>query len=203
MRPPTFPGGAMAVVLTAMKLTIFGLVLLLFTAPVSAAIYRWTDAQGNIHFSDKPHPGAERVKNLPALESYSPPSLPTRHDSAKSDSSGQGSAAPPDHYHRLRLTSPQPKETFRSAERKVTVDVKPVPRLDPKRGDRLVYYLDGHRIAGPTTSTTVVLHNVDRGTHAVAAAIVNGDGDELIRSVPVTFYMKPPIANRNTPAFGG
>lgn len=186
-----------------MKVAILAVALLLFAAPAFAAIYRWTDSQGNVHFSDKPHPGAKRVKHLPPLETYSPPGLPpVTSNGTDSASNGQGSTAPRDHYRNLRLLRPQPKETFRSAERKVVVQVKAAPPPDLKAGDRLVYYLDGDRVAGPTASTTVVLHNIDRGTHAVAAAIVNRDGNELIRSVPVTFYMKPPIIKRNRPSLG-
>lgn len=187
-----------------MKMIAAALVLLLASLPAWGAIYRWTDSQGNIHFSDKPHPGAKRVDHLPPLETYSPPNLPPAHTSQpQSQSNGQGSAKPRDRYQTLRLTHPQPKQTFRSAERKVAVTVKVTPGLATARGDKLVYYLDGKRVAGPTTSTHIVLNNVNRGTHDVAAAVVGANGKELIRSVPVTFYMKPPIANRNTPAFGG
>jgi len=41
--------------------------LLLLTAPpATAEIYRWVDAQGRVHYSDKPHEGADEVVIKPA-----------------------------------------------------------------------------------------------------------------------------------------
>ncbi len=34
------------------------------TLPASADIYRWVDAQGRVHYSDKPVEGAQRVKGV-------------------------------------------------------------------------------------------------------------------------------------------
>ncbi|MGH8515031.1 MAG: DUF4124 domain-containing protein, partial [Gammaproteobacteria bacterium] len=38
--------------------------LLVITSMAHAAVYKWTDAEGNVQFSDKPQPGAEEVKGL-------------------------------------------------------------------------------------------------------------------------------------------
>jgi hypothetical protein len=38
-----------------------------------AQIYKWTDSQGVIHFSDTPHDGAQKL-NIPDAQTYSPPS---------------------------------------------------------------------------------------------------------------------------------
>ncbi len=35
------------------------LIVLLAAAPASAAMYKWVDSQGRVHFSDKPPPGAK------------------------------------------------------------------------------------------------------------------------------------------------
>ncbi len=41
--------------------------LLLVPALAGAEIYRWTDAQGQVHFSEKPQPGAEQVSVKPQV----------------------------------------------------------------------------------------------------------------------------------------
>ncbi|MFC5699215.1 DUF4124 domain-containing protein [Pseudomonas sp. GCM10022186] len=41
--------------------------LLLVPALAGAEIYRWTDAQGQVHFSEKPQPGAEQVLVKPQV----------------------------------------------------------------------------------------------------------------------------------------
>ena len=45
------------------------LMLLLLLPPVSgwAEIYRWTDANGQVHFGEQPGPGAERVEVKPQV----------------------------------------------------------------------------------------------------------------------------------------
>ncbi len=45
------------------------LVFLFIAQPTFAQIYKWTDSQGNVHFSDKPQPGAEKVE-LPSVQTY-------------------------------------------------------------------------------------------------------------------------------------
>ncbi len=176
------------------------LILFLGTAPAWGAIYRWTDAQGNIHFSDKPHPGARRVHRLPQLNSYSAPAPPPTSGATGGSAARRAThRGPGDRYQRLRVVSPKPNQTFRSAARKVSVSVSISPAL--ASGDRVVYYLDGNEVAGPTSSTSVVLKGIDRGTHNVGAAVVGPKGRELIRAVPVTIFMKPPIIKRNNPAF--
>ena len=52
------------------------LVILLALALGSVAqadsVYKWVDAQGNVHYSDHPHPGSERLK-LPKAQTYASP----------------------------------------------------------------------------------------------------------------------------------
>ncbi|MGH8399705.1 MAG: DUF4124 domain-containing protein, partial [Gammaproteobacteria bacterium] len=55
-----------------------GLIILLLLAMTTFAqadqVYKWVDAQGNVHYSDKPHPGAQKVKIAPP-QSYSAPNI--------------------------------------------------------------------------------------------------------------------------------
>jgi hypothetical protein len=46
---------------TALLLGTFGL---LFTTPVFAEIYKWTDAQGKVHYSDKKIADSAQAQNL-------------------------------------------------------------------------------------------------------------------------------------------
>ena len=42
------------------------LLLLLFTAPAVADIYKWVDDNGRVHYSDRPHPGSMEAVHVPA-----------------------------------------------------------------------------------------------------------------------------------------
>lgn len=43
------------------------LLLAVVSLPVSAEIYRWVDAQGQVHFGARPVPGAEQIKVRPQV----------------------------------------------------------------------------------------------------------------------------------------
>ncbi len=46
------------------------LILLLLNTTLQAEVYRWTDRQGQVHFSDKPQVGAERLTITPGYTYY-------------------------------------------------------------------------------------------------------------------------------------
>ena len=52
----------------------------------------------------------------------------------------------------------------------------------------------------PSTSTSFSFTNVDRGTHTLAVAVVDGDGKELIRSATTTFHMLRAAVGAPVPA---
>lgn len=174
-----------------------GIVLLALSVGLSLAlpagadqVYRWVDANGVIHYTDEPPQKDLKPVELPPLQSISaqkidsalpPPSgAPSRTASAASSSGLE-----------VRLTAPKPDETIRGAERIVPVAVafnRPLPE-----GARLVYLLDGNPMQ-TTSASSSELSGVDRGTHLVAVAVVDGSGKELARSAPVIVHVKPPIA---------
>jgi len=51
-------------------------ILLCALAPIaSAEVYKWTDAQGNVHFGDKPPAGKSETINLPTHEAPAVPAV--------------------------------------------------------------------------------------------------------------------------------
>ncbi len=56
-------------------------------------------------------------------------------------------------------------------------------------GDNFQLLLDGTPIGKPQANSVFQLNAVDRGTHTVAMQIVNKEGEVLISSEPVTFFM--------------
>lgn len=59
--------------------------LLLLAVPVQAAMYKWTDADGNIHYTQSPPPAGVESKTMKA-----PPPAPTPAPSQKADKGEQG-----------------------------------------------------------------------------------------------------------------
>ncbi|HET7370536.1 MAG TPA: DUF4124 domain-containing protein [Gammaproteobacteria bacterium] len=156
------------------------LALVLTLAPASAAtLYKWTDKNGVVHYSDKPHEGAKPV-DLPGLSSFSVPSPPTR-------AAGQNEAEPANPYTDFSITSPKPEETIQADNGQVPVTVAINPAL--RRGQSLVYMLDSQR-AGSTDATSITLGNVNRGTHTLKVMVVNGSGETIAQAPAVTFHVR-------------
>jgi hypothetical protein len=66
--------------------------------PAGAAVYKWTDAQGNTHFSDRPDelPAAQRIEVDVVPPSASPPAAPKQRDGGgDAAASGEAGGAAP------------------------------------------------------------------------------------------------------------
>ncbi len=156
------------------------LVTLFFLTPVSAGVYRSVDEDGNIVYTDKPSPDAEKIKidkvqTIPAGPDnfeYTPPEKPAVAD-----------------YTKLEIVNPESDHVFTGNTGEVTVSVDIQPALNTKRGDRLILTMDGKK-AGDSTSTSFNLTNLDRGTHTIEVYVVNKGGKSLMESTPVSFTMK-------------
>ncbi len=86
----------------------------------------------------------------------------------------------------IAIVEPAADSTVPSNEGKVTVRVG-VPRgIAP--GNQVVILLDGRPVARGA-ATTFELDGVERGTHTLQAQVVDGSGNTLVASPPVTFHM--------------
>lgn len=154
------------------------------SAPVAAEIYRYVDANGVVHYTDKPPRKDAQPIELPPLQSSGEGVMP------------QLSAPPPKverPVFRLSVTSPSPDETFRDPSGVVNFSVSILPGLVSGYG--LVYYLDGvAQNPEPTPQTRFTYAGLERGSHVLAAALIGPDGREVARSEALTVHLKPPIA---------
>ncbi|GAC1633533.1 MAG: DUF4124 domain-containing protein [Nevskia sp.] len=161
--------------------------LLIAVFPVAADVYRYTDDKGVVHYTDKPPAKDAKPAELPKLQTYKP-SVPA----AATDSSGATVEAKAP-VAALRIVSPQPEETIRDAEGKISIVL--ATELQPGQG--LVYYLDGKaQNREPTPSTGYLVTGAERGEHQLSAAGVGDDGRELARAAPVTVFMMPSVVRK-------
>ena len=161
------------------------LLLLLLTTVLSAQaeVYRWKDAQGNAVFSDIPHQGAEIIELGPTTII---PGQAEQHDEATTDAPLV--ADEPNPYESIAVVAPGQDETLRD-QQSVGVDVVTVPDLLVSVGHRLQLYMDGATLGEPSKTPHFVLPGVDRGTHQLAAAVLDQGGAELIRSTATVFHL--------------
>ncbi len=146
-------------------------------------IWRGTDEQGNVIFSDQPIPGGKRIV-VPPVQTFEALPVP-RGSRASPPSPAPGQTAPP--YRVLEIASPADGEPVRANNGRVEVRVRLEPELAP--GHEILVLLDGVPAGAPARSPLVALENVSRGTHTLTVMVRDGDGRELVRSPPVTFHL--------------
>ncbi|MEE8261250.1 MAG: DUF4124 domain-containing protein [Gammaproteobacteria bacterium] len=162
---------------------------------VSAVTYRWVDEQGNVVYSDKPHPGAEVIEEKEVQTIHAPPVPPI---------TPRESTAPPAvaGYERVAVVSPEDDTQIRENAGNVTVTITVEPALQTKLGHKLALFVDGAQFSEPSTATQFQLINMDRGTHTLEAKIIGSDGEVIISSPPSEFHLLRHSVLHPTPDLG-
>lgn len=169
--------------LWGMKNPFLLMLLLLFSVTqVVAGVFKWVDASGQVHFSDQPVDGAEKL-DLPEPTVYSPRPLPGQEE----DQAGQGTVVGAA-YRSFAVVSPRENVTIYDNDGSVKVSLEIQPAL--LKGHKFRLFLDGAPVSGELTTPQITLQNVDRGTHTVSAAILDQGGIELGRTARVTFHLR-------------
>lgn len=173
----------MFLAMTMMRLTLL-LLLVATCGAAEAEVYRWKDADGNVIFSDKPHDGAQIIELGPTTVI---PGEPVVKDDAQ-DASAQVQAPQPSAYQYIAVVAPGDDETLRN-QQAVAVDVVIEPPLQTELGHRVQLYMDGAAYGEPSDSPHFVLPETERGSHQLAAAVVDASDTELIRSTATVFHL--------------
>lgn len=166
-------------------------ITLLLAAPVSAEIYRQVDAQGNVTYTDEPsdQSPAEAVEikpvttvTLPKLDAVSEP------EQLREKVETEGAA-----YSNVRFTAPEDDQAFHSGNGDVSFRVESSPSL--KGGHKYEVTLDGQPV-GQTTSGTVSVRNIDRGTHDAGVSIIDSSGVTIKTGDTISFTVhRPSVQN--------
>ncbi len=163
-------------------------VALLATTAAVGAVYKRVAPDGSVYYSDQPEPGAKRIE-LPKPSTYSPPPSLQRYERSLRGKAAKKKGDKADGYKTLEIVSPRNDETLRANDGSVPVGLKIDPSL--RKGDVIHLYLDGKRLPLEIDSASLVLKNVDRGTHTLVAKIEGGKaGKPLISSEAVRFTLR-------------
>lgn len=179
------------------------LLLLAVLALGGAEVYRWVDADGVVHYSDRPYPGAERIiiEAVPTSGNLGVPSRTGGDEPGAPEAAGTG--------YELSIQSPTQDEVLWNIEGQLEVAAAVEPSLRP--GHQLQVILDGRPVTIlPPGITRTRLSEVFRGTHTVAVEVLDEAGTSLGRSPAVPFVVRqtsvqnpvnpvPPPAPRPTP----
>jgi hypothetical protein len=157
------------------------LLSMLFALSAAAAeMWRWKDADGVVHYSDRPVQGAEQI-NVTATQrstgAIRPPPAP---------------AAPPPppvaSYTRCEVASPTNDQVFNNTST-VNVSVAVDPALQP--GHQVQVFLNGSVYVGwPPAQLGYTMQNVYRGSYTLSVRILDFNGRPLCSGSTVNFHVR-------------
>lgn len=166
---------------------LIALTSLFSVAALAVPVWTWVDESGQRHYSDRPVEGATQIE-VGASQTFSseaPQQNLGSTNSQDSQASEPDAGAP---YTVLDVISPEPEETLWNIGGEMTLEVSVYPALRAAHTIGVIY--DGQRLEPSARSLSITITEVYRGEHTVQAVILDADGEELMRSMPVTFYVR-------------
>ncbi|MDH3621841.1 MAG: DUF4124 domain-containing protein [Gammaproteobacteria bacterium] len=169
--------------------TILVLLGLLTASAVVAETWTWTDEEGVVHYSDRPHPGAELI-TIDEPNSSRSPSASHRASGTGTPADGTEPAGPV-RYESFEVTAPGAEETLWNIEGVLSVSLSLSPALQP--GHQIRVYFDGN--PQMVNGTSFQLQEVWRGVHNLQAEVLDETGKMIIRSRTNRFYVQQSTVN--------
>ena len=152
-------------------------------------VYKWVDAQGVVHYSDQPHPNAQKLE-ISGAQTFS--ALPLPQNPPSSAPVPVQAAGPA--YDNCTISQPADQQTLMNVHQATAV-VQTSPQLRP--GDQVRLFVDGKQIPGSGTSFNFP---VVRGQHSAQAVIEDNTGQIVCETSTVTFFVhQPSVQNPHNP----
>lgn len=157
------------------------------------SVYRTTDAQGNVIFTDTPPADSsetERIGIPPTNTAPPPPAMPALEDSGNMDAEQKM----PEYS--VVITEPPNETSLPMGPGNFSVSTSVEPGLGPDESLQLL--MNGEPWGDPQRETSWALTNVYRGQQDLTVAVVDDSGKALAVSAPVrVFVHRPSINNKN------
>jgi len=156
-----------------------------------AEIYRSIDDNGNVIFTDRSGQGKdEQVIVLPksiTIKSSIGGSGGERVEGSGRINKEKGPVKP---YTQFSIISPKNDKPIRDNTGNVKLNLSISPSLQTKLGHRVQIELDGELQKERWGLNSVLMTNLDRGTHSLRAYIIDKSGKKLKASQTVTFHLQ-------------
>jgi len=169
--------------------------ILFLTASVTAfgqsAVYKTTDKDGNVVFTDAPPANSTQSEKVDIQRVNTTPAPKISEDPEPAD------VAPiaPDPkivQQVVTIATPRNGETIPMGPGNFSVNVKVKPQLIA--GQTLQLFMDGVPYSDPQRNATWALMHVFRGEHELTVGIMNDNGEIISMSEPVTvFVLRPSV----------
>ena len=153
---------------------------MVLTFNAGATIYQWTNEKGITVYSDQYRQGAKEVKlnpiqSLSGKEKETPPAAVQ-------------STTPKFEYKTLTMLEPTPAQYIR--DNQGIVQVKSSIEPDLQGDDSIQPLLDGKPFGTPQRAVAFSLTEVPRGEHTLQLQLQDKDGNSLLDSNSVTFFIQ-------------
>lgn len=160
-----------------------------FAVVAQSAVYKWTDENGKVHYSDKPIENSETVEFKSNTQNQIKLQIPSPivSDVETEDSVPQ---------YRINITSPSEEETIRDNEGNITIMATISPDLSTSHV--LVLLMDGKVMGPPQNSPIFSLKDIDRGEHEFEIKVVAQNGKQLASTSPRKVFLHRAIVNRQS-----
>jgi len=151
----------------------------------AAVVYKWIDGDGVVHYSDQPVPGAEKIYT----------SSSGKIGTVAGPAAGTPAAKKPGNtliFEQFAITSPSAEQSFFGDEI-ISVSLALEPSLGPNQ--IITWRLNGKPLTDqPQDAAAFALHQLERGSYAIAATITDQTTGESLSTQSVTFYVRQPSA---------
>jgi hypothetical protein len=154
----------------------------------AAVIYKWTDADGVVHYSDQEAPGSEKIftSGIPSAN----------RGAATRGNAVAGQAAKPAtgglNYDEFTITSPVNEQTFFNDD-VVSVHLAIDPALKPNQ--IITWHLSGKALTDQAADAQqFAIQHLERGTYVLAATVIDQATGDSQTTPSVTFYVRQPSA---------
>jgi hypothetical protein len=153
----------------------------------AAVIYKWTDADGVLHFSDQPVPGAEKIIT-PGGNTHGISSQPAPASGPMESAKTQSRLASTE----LSITSPAQGQTFSGAD-VPAAQLSMQPEAPSDHPLSIIWTLNGAPVSEADGATSFVLpSDLPRGTYTLAVTVTDSQTGESKSAEPVTFNVLRP-----------
>lgn len=160
----------------------------IFATQAAAQIYKTTDADGNVVFTDQPPAGTSSSEQVDLQHTNTAPAVTPRPRSAAKPREAE-EPAPIE----VSITSPANETTIPMGGGIFDVSAAVNPGIE--EGQTLQLLMDGTPKGGPQTGSLWKLENVFRGAHDLSVQVFDSDGKVIATSDPVRVYVMRPGLN--------
>jgi Domain of unknown function (DUF4124) len=160
--------------------------LLAACAASAAVVYKWTDADGVVHFSDQAVPGAEKIVTASGTNNgiggQSSATSPNQNAAARKPS---GSLK----ITELTIDSPSKEQVF-FGDDSVPVHLHLIPGLQENQS--VTWQLNGRQLDEQAGALSFALQPMPRGSYTLLAIVTDSASGESQSTEGVTFYVRQP-----------